>query len=143
MVLHYVGPDARLFRTILDPFTDDPNFPDLTGVETITIPAVRAGSGAPISRMMLTFVFFTDAGVRRIGGTATLQPFFVERPEAYGQPRDATGIWHPSSDALVDYNLSDPLIVTVTKHPEFGINISSIAPPNNAAELRIAIQEFT
>ncbi len=139
----YVGPDARPLRTIVDPFAPDGDVFNPAGAVTVALPGVRAGSGAPLSRVMLTFAFFDAGGARVVGGTANLRPFFIERPEVYGQDEGATGIVHPSSDALVDYDLTDPLIVTVAKHPEFGVNVTNITPPGGAAELCIALQEFT
>lgn len=144
MTANYVGPDAHPLRTILAPFADDDDVfdPDVTPTNTITIPGKRSGSGAPISRVMLTFVFYLANGLRAAGGTANLRPFFVESSTAYGRTA-APGVVHPSSDTLVDYSLSDPLIVTVTKHPEFGLKVTNIAAPFGATELRIALQEFT
>lgn len=141
---NYVGPDGRLLRTITDLNANDPVFsPFSTPANTISLPGTRASNGAPLSRVMLTFAFFDAGGLRKSGGTANLRPFFVEQPATYGLTESTTSIVHPIADELADYNLSDPLIVTVTKHRAFGVRVTNIVAPMGATELRIAVQEFT
>lgn len=99
-----------------------------------------AGVGTPLQQLAIYFAA-VDATGQQVAGTATIRAFIVNKPEAYGLKAGANGIRHPSMDAIAGFDLSEPLVVTVTKHQKMCVRVTSIAAAD-ATEIRIAVQEM-
>lgn len=148
MSVQYIGPDPLYIRTIPGPasvFADDPDWysPAVAAPDagTWSTPNVRRGTMAPLTQMIVSFVFLDAAGDEVKGGTANIYAFYVNEPQVYGMPQGKRAVVRKTGSKAHDLNTD--LVIEVTKHARMGVRLSTIVPPVGAVSLRIAVQELT
>lgn len=155
---HYVGSPKHLRTVDVMPFVADPDWVgDPSQGEPadelcLLVPALRTGSGAAVSRFVLTFVFLDNSGVRQANTAAvvSVQPIFTVTKKAYGLEVEdpevgdsVPGFVHPAGAAVVDYDVTDPLVFNVPPNVKVTVQLNAVTPPAGGRKLAIALQEIT
>lgn len=150
MSVQYIGPDATFIRKIDDDsgFPDDPDwFAVATTLDETALaamwstPNVRRGTMAPLTHMIVSFVFLDVDNEEVKGGTTDIYAFYVNDPNVYGKPQGSRPVVRKTG-SKTGHNLDTDLVVEVTKHPLMGVRLSNITAPVGAVTLRIAVQEL-
>jgi hypothetical protein len=146
MSVQYTGPDPIFIRKIDSEFDDDPDWvdPDVEppDAETWSTPNVRRGTMHPLTKMLVSFVFYNEDNERVAGGTADIYAFYINEPQVYAVPQGTRPVVRKTG-SVTTYDLNKDLVVDVTKHVRMGVRLSNITAPAGATTLRLAVQELS
>jgi hypothetical protein len=142
MTLQYVGPGCNPARTILMPFSDDPDWEDpAVPAPTDECWAMALALNVP-SKAVITFAFYDAGDLQVLGGTADAYEFYVTPPYGFGFGTASTKRHVVTKgQVVVAMDLSKGWLATIVGPQPHGLRFSNIVAPAGAVKLCVSVQQ--